>query len=88
MACILRIAAKIPDFDYDAFFRSYAKTWCIKYIETFMENFFRIDEHPMDHLRVNVVLAQFPQFQETYGIQPGDGMYVADEDRIAIWGMR
>ena len=88
MACILRIAAKTPGFDYDAFFRSYAKTWCIKYIETFMENFFRIDEHPMDHLRVNVVLAQFPEFQETYGIQPGDGMYVAAEDRIAIWGVR
>ena len=60
----------------------------MKYIETFMENFFRIDEHPMDHLRVNVVLAQFSEFQETYGIQHGDGMYVADEDRIAIWGVR
>ena len=27
------------------------------------------------------------EFQETYGIRPGDGMYVAPEDRIAIWGM-
>lgn len=41
----------------------------------------------MDHLGVNVLLAQFPEFQETYGIQPGDSMYVAPEDRIGIWGM-
>lgn len=47
----------------------------------------KLNEHPLEHLRVNVVAAQFPEFQETYGIQPGDGMYVASEDRIAIWGM-
>ena len=45
------------------------------------------DDHPLCHLRVNVVAAQFPEFQETFGIRPGDGMYVAPEDRIAIWGM-
>ncbi|MBR2527083.1 MAG: hypothetical protein IKE58_01225 [Blautia sp.] len=42
----------------------------------------------MDHLRINVGVAQFPEFQETYDIRPGDGMYVAPEDRIAIWGMK
>ena len=45
------------------------------------------DDHPLCHLRVNVVAAQFPEFQETYGIRPGDGMYVAPEDRIVIWRM-
>ena len=33
------------------------------------------------------VVAQFPEFQETYDIRPGDGMYVAPEDRIVVWGM-
>ena len=28
---------------------------------------------------------QFDEFYETYGIQPGDGMYLAPEDRIAVW---
>ena len=30
MKCILGIAAKKPDFDYDAFFRAYADLWFAK----------------------------------------------------------
>ena len=88
MACLLRIAEKTEDFDYDAFFTAYAKHWRCKFTEVGMENSYRNNNHhPLNHLRANVVLAQFPEFQETYDIQPGDGMYVAPEDRIAIWGM-
>ena len=43
------------------------------------------DEHPLKYLRVNVVLQQFDEFLETYGIQEGDNMYLAPEDRIFIW---
>ena len=28
---------------------------------------------------------QFDEFYETYGIQTGDGMYLAPEDRITVW---
>lgn len=87
LACILRIAQQEKDFDYDAFFRTYARIRRRKMTEITVETTFRSsDPHPMDHLRVNALLAQFPEFQETYGIQPGDGMYVAPEDRITIWG--
>jgi putative endopeptidase len=87
MACIMRIAEKMENFDYDEFFRAYAELRRRKLTENAFENGFRTNLHPMDHLRVNVLLAQFPEFQETYDIQPGDGMYVAREDRIGIWGM-
>ena len=87
MACMLRMAAKISGFDYDAFFRAFVKPFCMKSPENTVEDAACMDEHPLFHLRVNVVAAQFPEFQETYDIQPGDGMYVAPEDRIAIWGM-
>ena len=86
MGCILRIAKKTEGFDYDAFFRAFTKLRRCKMTETAMKNRFRTNPHPMDHLRVNVVAAQFPEFQETYDIRPGDGMYVAPEDRITIWG--
>ena len=74
-------------FDYDAFFRAFAKLRHCKMTEISMEDRFTINPHPMDHLRVNVVAAQFPEFQETYDIKPGDSMYIAPEDRIAVWGM-
>ena len=33
----------------------------------------------------NVVGMVTEEFMETYDIQPGDGMYLAPEDRIAVW---
>ena len=43
------------------------------------------DEHPLEYLRVNYALMQFDEFYETYGIKPGDGMYVDPSERILIW---
>jgi predicted metalloendopeptidase len=31
------------------------------------------------------VLQQFDEFIETYNIKPGDGMYLAPEDRVLVW---
>lgn len=36
-------------------------------------------------LRTNRVLSNFQDFFDTYSIRPGDGMYVAPEDRVRIW---
>ena len=85
MKCILGIAAKKPDFDYDAFFRAYADLWFDK-MEPFGARFYvEEDVHPLKYLRVNVILQQFDEFLETYGIKEGDRMYLAPEDRIVIW---
>ena len=43
------------------------------------------DPHPMGYLRVNGTLQQFDEFLNFYGITEGDGMYLAPEDRVAIW---
>jgi putative endopeptidase len=44
-----------------------------------------MDEHPMNYLRVNANLQQFDEFLNFYGITEGDNMYLAPEDRVAIW---
>ncbi|MBO7573225.1 MAG: hypothetical protein J6T25_00305 [Bacilli bacterium] len=85
MKVMLKLAESIPDFDYDLFFRSYAKTWMempydISYLPARAEN-----EHPFEYLRANVTLAQFDKFYETYDIGPGDGMYIPENQRVAIW---
>lgn len=43
------------------------------------------DKHPMHYLRVNGTLQQFDEFLNFYDIREGDGMYLAPEDRVAIW---
>ncbi len=85
MKCILAIAAQHKDFDYDAFFRQYATVWRMQGLPAFLVTKVATDVHPMRYMRINVTLAQFDEFVDFYGIRPGDGMYIAPEDRVAVW---
>ena len=85
MKCILAIAREQDGFDYDAFFRQYARLWRTKMRANAMIVTVAEDDHPLGCLRTNVTVQQFDEFYETYRIGPGDGMYLAPEDRIAIW---
>ena len=82
---LLRIAAKEPGFDYDKFFRNYAKTW--RTITTAESEFYTLqqDTHPLPYLRVNAVVQQFREFYDTYGVKQRDGMYLAPERRLEVW---
>ena len=82
---LLRIAARDPDFDYDKFFRAYSETW--RTITTAKSEYYVLsqDSHPLPYLRVNVVVQQFDEFYETYGVKEGDGMYLAPQDRLEVW---
>ena len=84
MRVMLRIAADREDFDYDVFFRSLAEVWFSKHT---LQKAYQIinDTHPMGYLRINATLQQFDEFLNFYGITEGDGMYLAPEDRVAIW---
>ena len=81
----LMIAKDYENFDYDLFFRSYADFW--KFVMTKQEQLDLINKnpHPLEYLRINYTLAQFDEFIETYGIKPGDGMYMDPSERILIW---
>ncbi len=78
-------AAGKPDFDYDAFFRAYADLWCSKMTPYMAAYYAEEDVHPLKYLRINVVVQQFDEFLDTYGIREGDNMYLAPEDRVRIW---
>ena len=85
LKCILAIAAQKENFDYDAFFRQYASTWrCQMTLEEARREAL-INTHPMNYMRINATLAQFDEFLDCYDIREGDGMYIAPEDRVAVW---
>ncbi len=83
--CMLSMAKNIDGFDYDKFFRANAKIWARAGTLSFMENCAVSDPHPLHYLRGNVTMQQFDEFNETYDIKEGDGMYLAPENRIAVW---
>ena len=84
MKCALAVAAQKENFDYDAFFRQFARIWrCKANLSAII--MFAADVHPYNYLRINATLAQFDEFIDFYGVRPGDGMYLAPEDRLSVW---
>ncbi len=82
---LLMIAENKEAFDYDKFFTAYATVW--RRINTRETEYYCLtqDPHPLSYLRTNVVLQQYDEFFETYDIKEGDNMYLAPEDRVAVW---
>ena len=85
MKCLLAIAAQKDDFDYDAFFRQFASLFRTKATLPAIIGNTAVDIHPMRYMRTNATLAQFQEFDDFYGIEEGDGMYIAPEERVAVW---
>ena len=85
LKCLLKMAGKTEGFDYDRFFRADAAFW--RRLDTLpkAQMITLRDSHPLHYLRGNATMQQFDEFLETYDIQPGDGMYLAPEDRITVW---
>ena len=82
---MLELAKKNKNFDYKLFFETYARLWESLSQKEYADYRLNDDTHPFDYLRVNVSVQQFDEFYETYGIKPGDGMYLAPEKRVGIW---
>lgn len=85
MKCALAIAKEREDFDYNVFFRQFAKVWRTKMLPNALIVTVATDSHPLGCLRTNVTVQQFEEFYETYEVGPGDKMYLAPEDRISVW---
>ena len=85
MKAVLELASRKANFDYDRFFRQFASVWSSQVSYDTEKYLFEYDEHPLDYLRINVTLAQYDEFTETYGIQEGDGMFIPEGKRVKVW---
>ncbi|TVX89754.1 M13-type metalloendopeptidase [Paenibacillus agilis] len=85
MAVALQVVSKMSKPDYKAFFESNAITsrnTVTKEVAAYLST---AAAHSNEKIRVNRTVVNFKEFYDTYGIKPGDGMYVAPEDRVSIW---
>ncbi len=67
------------------FFLSYANVWAGTASEEMLRYLTMMDVHSIARLRVNGGLAQCSYWYDAFGIQPGDSLYVAPQDRVNIW---
>ncbi|MEK4424585.1 M13 family metallopeptidase [Solibacillus sp. FSL K6-1523] len=85
MAASLQVVSKMSNPDYKAYFKRNAEIWKSTSTKEVTAILSKNDVHSANKIRVNRTIVNFPQFYETYGIEPGDGMYVAPEDRVSLW---
>ena len=82
---MLGIAEGIEGFDYNKFFRQYAKIWRMIQTRELNDMRVRTDVHALPYIRVNAIVQQYEEFYDTYGISEGDKMYLAPKARVAVW---
>lgn len=85
MSCLMDIAATQSDFDYDTFFKRVARLYADTFSRELLTDLSLTDPHSLGSVRINRLLSSCDAFYDTYDVQPGDGMYVAPEDRVGIW---
>lgn len=85
LKAMLGIAENHNGFDYDKFFRSYARIWKTAATPEYVDVLIRTDVHALHFLRVNAIVQQYEKFYETYKVQKGAGMYLAPDERVAVW---
>ncbi len=85
MGVTLEIMHTLPDPDYQAYFRNWARVWCMKAKEEYIQLLLSSDVHSPAVLRANMSPRNFSEWYEAFGVTENDGMYIAPEKRISIW---
>lgn len=69
----------------ERFFLAWAGNWRQKMRNELMKRLIKTDPHSPGEFRANIPVRHMDEFHNVFQTKPGDAMYVAPEDRIAIW---
>ena len=81
----LEIMHTLPNPDYQAFFKNWARVWCMKAKEEYIQLLLSCDVHSPNVLRANMAPRNFNEWYEAFDVTEHDRMYIAPEKRISIW---
>lgn len=85
LACITQAESRNANPDYQSLYKAAARTWRGSTSREMSQYMAVMDVHAPDKLRGSRALQSCDEFYEAFDIQPGDGMYVAPEERVQIW---
>jgi len=69
----------------ERFFFGFAQVWRAKARPDALLAQIKSDPHAPDEFRVTGTVRNHPGFYSTFGVKPGDKMYLAPADRVTIW---
>jgi putative endopeptidase len=85
MGVTLEIMHTLSSPDYQAYFKNWARVWCMKAKEEYIQLLLSVDVHSPNVLRANMPPRNFGEWYEAFGVTANDKMYIAPEKRINIW---
>lgn len=78
-------AAKDEGNDLHELFENFARVWANKQLTESIKTQVAVDVHAPGPERANVQSQSQDEFYTTFDVKPGDGMYLAPEERVHIW---
>src|SRR5262249_23731769 len=67
------------------FFLGWAQAWRSKYRDAAMRAQITSNPHSPPEFRVNGVVRNMDVWYTAFNVQPGDALYLADDQRVEIW---
>jgi len=69
----------------ERFFLSWAQAWQQKARDEEVVRLLAIDPHSPSEFRCNQIVRNIPAFYEAFDLREGDGLWLAEQERVAIW---
>lgn len=85
VAVTLEIMHTLDHPDFQKYFINWAKIWCQKAKEEYVQLLLVRDVHSPAPLRANIPPRNFPEWYEAFGVTAADKMYLPEDKRITIW---
>ena len=85
MAVTIAIMHTLDKPDFQAYFKNWARVWCLKAKEEYIQLLLKSDVHSPAELRANVQVRNFDEWYEAFDVKDTDLMYIPKEKRIIIW---
>ena len=70
---------------FQRLFLAWARVWRAKARPELAAQYLAIDPHSPNEFRCNVIAANIAEFYEAFDVEKGSPMWIAPEDRVAIW---
>ncbi len=85
IAVTIQIMHTLENANFEEYFKNWAKVWCMKAKEQYMQFLLVNDVHSPAKLRANIQVRNFKEWYDTFGVTEKDQMYIPEEKRLIIW---
>lgn len=85
LAVTLQIMHTLDNASFEEYFMNWARIWCMKGKDEYIQYLLINDVHSPAKLRANIAVRNFTEWYETFGVKETDEMYIPEDKRLIMW---